>query len=515
MGLVCAQFGRGGIDWMTSGSDAQRSSWVRTDPKISKERLLTPGFQLVWKLKLDNEPVQLNSLSPAILLDFYIGYRGFRSLAFVGGSSNNIFAIDTDLARLEWHTRLPSAAATQAASMVCPGGMTANVARPTTAAFPIPGTRGGGGRGGPARSAAGATGEGAVTIAAVAAFNNMPVPAATIPPPNLGPRPSYVDAISGDGMFHQLYVSNGLESVPPVQFLPPDVNAQGFIVIDEVAYVTTAQSCGGAPNGVRALDLITRKVATWETGAGIAGSFGAAFAPDGTVFVATNTGELFALEARTLRVKGSYTSDKQEFTSSPVLFEHRGKILMAMATKDGQIQLLDASDHPTLLAKAPAYSPTHSDVIDFAPGSLASWLAPDGTRWLLAAAAGPVANAPNGAIVAWKVADQNGAPTLQPGWISRDLISPLTPTIINGVVFAVSSGEFRSGDPKLNAAQRVQRSSPAVLYALDPLTGKELWNSGKTITSFVHGGGLTGGGGQVYLGTYDGTLYAFGFPMEH
>ena len=98
--------------------------------------------------------------------------------------------------------------------------------------------------------------------------------------------------------------------------------------------------------------------------------------------------------------------------------------------------------------------------------------------------------------------------------MSRDLVSPLTPLVINGVVFAVSSGEFRGKDAKMTA-QRAQRSVPAVLYALDGDTGKELWNSGKTITSFVHGGGLSGGAGQIYLGAHDGTLYSFGFPIEH
>ena len=67
----------------------------------------------------------------------------------------------------------------------------------------------------------------------------------------------------------------------------------------------------------------------------------------------------------------------------------------------------------------------------------------------------------------------------------------------------------------MTAAQRAQRSAPAVIYALDGATGKELWSSGKTITSFVHGGGLAGFAGQIYLGTHDGTLYAFGFPIEH
>jgi outer membrane protein assembly factor BamB len=121
----------------------------------------------------------------------------------------------------------------------------------------------------------------------------------------------------------------------------------------------------------------------------------------------------------------------------------------------------------------------------------------------------------NGAIVAFQVVEENSAPTLRPAWVSRDMVSPLPPVIVNGVVFALSSGEFRSSDPQLTAAQRAQRSSPAVLYALDAGTGKELWNSGSAITSFVHSGSLAAGGGRVYVGGYDGTQYAFGFPMEH
>jgi len=95
------------------------------------------------------------------------------------------------------------------------------------------------------------------------------------------------------------------------------------------------------------------------------------------------------------------------------------------------------------------------------------------------------------------------------------MVSPLTPIIVNDVIFAVSSGEFRTSDAQITAAQRAQRSSRAMLYALDGATGKELWNSGNTITTFVHSGGLSGGASQMYLGTYDGTLYAFGFPIEH
>ena len=53
-GVARAQFGRGPGDFSTVGSDAHRSSWVRTDAKISPAALSRPGFEMVWKIKLNN-----------------------------------------------------------------------------------------------------------------------------------------------------------------------------------------------------------------------------------------------------------------------------------------------------------------------------------------------------------------------------------------------------------------------------------------------------------------------------
>ena len=87
---------------------------------------------------------------------------------------------------------------------------------------------------------------------------------------------------------------------------------------------------------------------------------------------------------------------------------------------------------------------------------------------------------------------------------------PITPATTGPVSIPMRTCSSRC----LAAVQRVKASVPAVVYALDGSNGKELWNSGKTITSFARGG-LSGGAGQIYLGTHDGTLYSFGFPIEH
>src|SRR6266705_7062937 len=99
MNVAVAQRGQ---EWLTSNVDAQRSSWVRTDSKISKESMQKPGFQFLWKMKLDNDAKQLNSLTQPVLLDRLIGYRGFKSLAFVGASSDALYAVDYDLGLVYW-----------------------------------------------------------------------------------------------------------------------------------------------------------------------------------------------------------------------------------------------------------------------------------------------------------------------------------------------------------------------------------------------------------------------------
>jgi hypothetical protein len=53
-------------------------------------------------------------------------------------------------------------------------------------------------------------------------------------------------------------------------------------------------------------------------------------------------------------------------------------------------------------------------------------------------------------------------------------------------------------------------SKHAVFYALDALTGRELYASGTQIKSWNHFSGLSVANGRVYIGTFDGMLYCFG-----
>ncbi len=468
-------------DWSSVGGDAQRTFWIRSDPKISPGTVTPDTFKFLWKVKLGNEP-----LTAPVLIDRYIGYRGFRTYAFVGGSAD-AFALDSDVGRLEWRKHLTGGAGSGSGN--CPGGMTAALTRPVTATFPsnaAPAGRGGG-RGVPAKSGVGEANEGSVQLAQV--VNRPPGPPPQAPsamamgrgaaPNPYAPHVTPIYALTGDGALHIMYVSNGVEGASdPIPFLPASAHASDFSVVDDVAYATTTGHCGGAADGVWALDLKTKAVTKWE--GSLSGE--AAFGPAGIYVTANN--KLLVLDPKTMAPAGSYDAD-QPFTTAPVVFEYKGKEMAAAATKDGVLHIVDASAPTSAFAKSAAG--------DGEPYALATWQTSAETRWIIVTG--------GKSVTGWKIAEKNGAPTLQQGWILHDLNSPAAPLIANGVLFVLQRGD---------------RSRHAVLSAFDASNGKQLWTSGDTINSFVaKTGGIAEGGSTVYLGTHDGTLWAFGFPIEH
>jgi PQQ-like domain len=556
--VVHAQ-GRGGGEWTTSQGDAQRSSWVRTDVRLTRDAVQKGELKFLWKMKLDNEARQLNALTTPVLMDRLISHRGFKALAFIGASSERVYAIDTDLAKVYWTTVINYSSITPPANSTwaCPGGLIAAVTRPTSVAVSAFGG-GGGGRGGRSGSSVGEPGKGAPSLALVGqaqtgrgAAPSDPAPAgrgaapgAPGAPPagrggggGLGGGPTdNIFVVASDGYARTINPHNGADRVPPVPFLPANARPSALIFVEGVLYTSTSHGCGATPDGVWAIDLAsdTKRPVSWKTNGGnVAGTAGPTFGTDGTIFVAVGdagssssaaattatpgySNAIVALEPRTLKVKDSFTQPGADFNTSPVVFRYKDKDLMAVSGNDGRLYLLDATSLKTPLHVTPKYSNAG------ATGGLSTWES-EGTRWILAPAVGAAqpgvkvtANGPvtNGSIVAFKLVDQAGTLSLEPAWASRDLTSPAAPLVFNGVLFALSTGEHRPANANATAASRAKSSGPAVLYALDPVTGKELWSSGKTITSFARGG-LSAAAGQVYLVTFDNTVYAFGIPMEH
>jgi hypothetical protein len=351
--------------------------------------------------------------------------------------------------------------------------------------------------------------------------------------------------ITSDGMLHVLGLPSGKDMQRPARFLPANARWSSPIAVDTMLYATTLAGCGGAPHGIWAIDLDsdTKPVVSWKTNGGpVVGAV--AFAPDGTLFAAVGAGQttgdgkanaIVALDPRTLQLKDWFTQPAAEFVTGPTILRHAGNDIVAAATKDGRILLLDAKS----LGGANHASPLYASKTWLGPGAtvsadaLATWqqsiagaatgsspatgsvqsTSDTGTTWILMPVAGrpatSVASAngaiSTGAVTALKLIDEGGALSMELGWVSHNLSAAATPITVNGVVFTLATGL-----PTTSAGP----GTPAVLHAYDGATGKRLWSSDKAMTTFASPGSLWTGTGQVYVGTHDGTLYAFGFNDE-
>jgi len=563
IGVTYAQVGRGGTQWPVPLGDAQRTSWVRSDDKISGQNLGTPGFKLQWSKKLDNQPRGANGLGQGVTAS---GVTLFVPMSIVTGSSNNVYAIDNDIGYVVWQRHFD--ASLPAATADCPGGLTSGATRTVRLDASVPPGFGGfGGRGSTGyRTLLGEPGQG-VPIEGRGARANVPAPAAPPPAPGAAPpaagagrqgappaaappapggrggqperipgnrteqaggglsRPSGVAyVISSDGILHVMGLASGKDIQRPAPFLPANSRWSSPVAVDTSLYAATSHGCGGAPSAVWAIDLDSdaKPVTSWKTNGGdIVGAV--ALGSDGTLFVAIGPGKatpsegnagkvngIVALDPKTLQLKDWFSRPDAEFVTGPTIARHGNKDIVAAATKDGRVLLLDAgalggTNHDTPLHASKPLGATMS------ADALAAWQQAGPVTWLLlpvagkAAAGVPATNGPitAGGVLALKLADANGALSLEPAWMSHDLAAPSTPLIINGVVFVLEGSGSAAGQTRA-----------AVLHAYDGATGKRLWNSGKAMTTPASPGSLWTGLGQIYVGARDGTLHAFGFNDE-
>jgi hypothetical protein len=329
--------------------------------------------------------------------------------------------------------------------------------------------------------------------------------------------------VTSDGVLHTIGDGSGKDLQPPVKFLPPNARVSDLTAVPEnndawhsfVIYAATENGCGGAPNRVWAINLAddAQPITHVDTGASVVGD--PAFGPDGTIYVAVGKGAagsgysnaILALTPKTLAVKDLFTDPKADFVSTPAIISVGDKEVVAEASRDGRVYLLDTASLKSPLFVSPAYSNSKNG---YTPPALAAWTESDGTTYIAEpfAGAGPSglnATVANGGILALKVSDSGTSLSLAPAWVSPDMTSPAGPVIVNGVVFALSTGESHAA---------LQKSVPAVLLVLDSASGQQLWSSGKEITSPVAGTPLWLGAGQAYVATSDGTLYGFGFSEE-
>jgi outer membrane protein assembly factor BamB len=495
-----------GADWLTDGGNPQRTAWQKDEKILNKSDV--KNMQLLWKIKLDNQPREMHSLFPPLIVGKVNTSSGPKEMLVEAGISDNLYGIDAQTGVVIWKkhfesTWTPTASQARGGGILCPGGQTATpVVMPTDT-----------------------------------------------------PGKYTILAVSWDGRLHRVNVADGEEVAVPEKFMPPNGKPYALNLYKNVIYTHTAQGCGGNPNIAYTYDLATRKVGTWgPSGGGMWGRTGPAVSADGTMYTGTGDGRwdpekgaygdgIVGLkpnpETKALELVDYFSPTNSEWLYSrdldmqvtPAIFDFKGKELMVDASKECRVFLMDTAsiggdDHRHPLYTTPLIC---NEDVNFAGagiwGSMASWVDAKGTRWVLTpfwGAQHSKFSAPleygevkNGAIAAFKVEEKNGKFELVPAWISRDMNRAEPPVIANGVVYAYGNGEDTDQaypDVGLDdvSERRIPGSTHAVLYALDAQTGKELWSSGDQIKSWNHWSGLSIANGKVYIGTYDSNLYCFG-----
>ncbi len=522
-------------DWASSSGNPQRDGWQRAEFKLSRESAAKGDIKLLYSYKVDAKAQRMGT---PVLLGNIIGWKGFKALLFVPGNSD-VYSVDFWTGKPYFKTHINSAAQTTAATATCPGGITGSAVINGGSGGGRGPARGGGGGGG-GRGAAGASGAARGGGGGGGGGGR-----------GAGANVWVVDA---DGNLQTLREQDGdNKATAPVKFVPANSRVSDLNIVDNVVYAATQNECGGNPNALYAIDLSTpeKKVISFPTnGSGFAGSAGVAAATDdSTIYGLIPEGQgtvagkynntVVALGAKDLVVKDYFTPSGAAAAvkkgaevpgATPAVFEWNGKEVIVSGGTDGRIYLLDSaslggSDHHTPLAQSEVFAA--ADGVNGIWNAFATWddappppqgrgaagrgappppSAP-GTRWIYASISGAsplkfgTSNgaAPTGSIVAFKVVDQGGKPSLVPVWSSRDMVSPAAPAVTNGLVFALSTGQGKT--PK-----------NAVLYALDSSTGKEIWSSGQTATSYATGG-LAIDASIVLFTTHDSQVHAYGIPI--
>ena len=489
-------------EWLTSSGDAARDGWQQGPSKITPKNVRK--LQLLWKVKLDSKPMGMLTFREPLIVSGVKTGAGTSTLAILAGATNDIHAIDTTTGKVVWETKLKWSSEKPQEKGEGNGFICTNALSATPVVSPI----------------------------------DAPV------------RRLYV--LASDGYLHTMDLSTGAESDPPIQMLSlPYGKPYGLNLVNNVVYTVTGQGCGGVPNALYALNLANKKLTISDPPqAGLWGTAGPAVGSDGTIYFESGDGaydastaklstsvEAFTFANDQLTLKDYFTPSNHiwlsrrdlDMNTTPAIFPYKGRDLIVASGKEGRYFVLDGkslggADHETPLFKSELISNKNVNFqTEGTWGSISSWLGKDGTRWVLGPTGGVAAvpfpksygATPNGGIVAFKLSDKGGKTQLEPAWLSRNMMTSEPPIIVNGVVFVLAAGEYtgQTNDEQgglYSAADRIKRSVPAKLFALDAITGKELYSSGDQVTSFLHQAGPSTAGDQVIFGTFDGTIYSFG-----
>ncbi|HZQ53560.1 MAG TPA: PQQ-binding-like beta-propeller repeat protein [Bryobacteraceae bacterium] len=489
-------------DWLTFAHDPQRTGWAMEESGLNAKTV--PDLTLLWKSKAENQSYSLSALTAPVVAEKVSTAKGVKTVVYVAGISGKVFAFDSETGELLWTYQIKNFVESKKnvyvfqGTFLCPNGITAT--------------------------------------------------------PVIDKRTDILYVLGPDGMLYGLDLGSGRVRYGPIQFVAPFSKSWSLSLVDGRVYTTLSQGCGNGLSGFYSIDVRDPHRPVIEQGllsntntAGIWGRGGPVIGTNDRVYGGTGDGSfnpiagdysntVVAASLESLKVIDYYLPpnwsylNRKDFdlgSASPVFFGWHNRYLLAHGAKEGVIYLMDADslgskDHQTTLYTSPRLGNDAAACCSGLGiwGGLSTARDADGQTWLYVPMGGPPAagvprfpmtsgDTGKGSIMAFRVvADpRTQNPTLEPAWISGGFASPEPVVIADDVVLALSNGEnpVQKGGEK----KRLLNTHPAVLKALDAKTGRELFNSGSSIESWVHFTGLAVANANVFLVDHDSNVYCF------
>src|SRR5437016_6598821 len=83
-------------DWLTWGYDQERTGWNRAEATLSKENVSNLSLQWSAQLSTPHSEIVLSTLTAPLVVEGVTTSQGKKTLVFVVGSDDTVFAIDAD-----------------------------------------------------------------------------------------------------------------------------------------------------------------------------------------------------------------------------------------------------------------------------------------------------------------------------------------------------------------------------------------------------------------------------------
>jgi outer membrane protein assembly factor BamB len=510
-------------DWLTWGYDQQRSGWNRGETILSPKN--AGKLKLLWSTKVSTPPVNtaLTTLTSPIVVQGVATADGPKDMVYVVGIDDTVFAIDAGSGKIAWQKTFPNpAAALRKPSVNCGN---------TEQATPVADKKNG-----------------------------------------------VLYLTTGDGKLRGLNLADGADRIAATDMVAPFSRNWSLNLVGNLVYTAAGRGCGGTkdqpiePGTVAAMDVSDPahpKLSRFYTGKGRpAGPWGAGGPVLGTqgLYVSTADGAnnpgggvygnmILAVRPGASGLNDSFVPPNWRYLNAkdldlgsggPVIFSFGSRTLVATAAKEAVVYLLNADNLGGIDHSKALYTSTRLGNDDSTYwghgvwGGISTYVTPGGERYLYVPMWGPPAkdgpkyplsygDAPNGSIMAFKLAADGEGVKMDPAWISRDLNPSAPVAVANGVVYALQAAEHTSQHPNnpdghgrttdgkpppTEDELGVYRTSPAAtmtLFALDAQTGKELWSSKKAMDGqTTHFAEPVVALGKLFLVDHNAHVWAFG-----